>query len=99
MSSRTKPILTFLLCAAIISSFGCASTTPKEEPPRKPLYVREIGPDGEMVLRNVFVDVDVSHVDHTRQLSRGRVASIVATSLAIYVCPDIAIAYIQEALK
>ena len=99
MSNRTKPILTFLLCAAISSSFGCASTTPKAEPPRKPLYVREIGPGGEIVLRNVNADVDVSHDERTRQLSRGRFASILATSLAIYAYPPIAAAYIQEALK
>ena len=97
MSNRTKPILTFLLCAAIISSFGCASTTPKEESPRKPLYVREIGPDGEIVLRNVTKDVP--QAPKKRPAWRCKVARVLHASMAIYANPSLAAVYVAEAMK
>jgi len=99
MTKRSKRFLTILLCAAIVSNFGCATTAQKDEPPRKPLYVREIGPGGEIVLRNVNVDVDVSRVDRTRQFSRCRVARVLHASIAIYANPSLAAVYITEALK
>ena len=99
MNKQTKRFLTILLCAAMVSNFGCAATTQKAEPPRKPLYVHEIGPSGELIRRNVNVDIDVSQVDRTRQFSRCRVARILAASLAIYHNPAIAAVYIQEGLK
>jgi hypothetical protein len=97
MNKRSKRFLTIALCAAIVSNFGCATTAQKVEPPRKPLYVREIGPDGEIVLRNV--NVDVSRVDRTRQFSRCRVARVLHASIAIYANPSLAAVYIAEGLK
>ena len=99
MNQPSKKFLKILLCAAIVSSFGCATTTQKVEPPRKPLYVHEIGPDGELVLRNVNADVDVSRVVRTRKFSRCRVARAIAAATAIYYNPAIAAVYIQEGLK
>lgn len=99
MNKRSKRFLTIALCAAIVSNFGCATTAQKVEPPRKPLYVREIGPDGEIVLRNVNVDVKVSRADRNRRFSRCQVTRILHASIAIYANPAIAAVYVQEALK
>ena len=97
MSNRRKPILTFLLCAAIISSFGCTSTTPKAGPSQATMAIHEIAQDGTVVVRNVTVDLP--KVDRKRQDWRCKIAHALHASIMIYANPGLAAVYVTEALK
>jgi hypothetical protein len=99
MKKRSKQFLTILMCAAIFSSFGCATGPQRAEPPRKPLYVREIAANGEIVLRNVNVDVKTSRADRNRRLSKCQVARGLHAAAMIYANPNLAAVYLQAALK
>ena len=97
MNNRTKPILAFLLCAAIISSFGCASTTPKEEPPQATVPVYEIAQDGIINVR--YVNQDVPQAPKMRPGWQCKVARVLHASMAIYANPSLAAVYVAEAMK
>jgi len=97
MSNRTKPILTFLLCAAIISSFGCASTTPKAEPPQETRPVYSIAQDGTIEVR--YVTDDVPQTPKKRPGWQCKVARILHASIVIYANPNLAAVYVAAAMK
>ena len=97
MSNRTKPILTFLLCTAIIGSFGCASTTPKAEPPQATRPVYEIAQDGTINVR--YVNQDVPQTPKKRPGWQCKVARVLHASIAIYANPNLAVTYVAEAMK
>ena len=97
MSNRTKPILTFLLCAAIISSVGCASTTPKATPSQTTRPVYEIAQDGTLEVR--YVTEDVPQARKKRPAWGCKVARVLHASIAIYANPSLAAVYVAEAMK
>ena len=97
MSNRRKPVLTFLLCAVIICSFGCASTTKKAEPRQTTMPAHQIAQDGTIVTR--YITVDLPKVQRKRPAWQCKVARVLHASLAIYANPSLAAVYVQEALK
>ena len=97
MNNRTKSILTFLLCAAIISSFGCASTTPKAESPQATRPVYEIAQDGTINVR--YVNQDVPQTPKMRPGWQCKVARILHASIVIYANPNLAAVYVAAAMK
>ena len=97
MSNRSKPILTFLLCAAIIGSYGCTTTTPKAGPTQTTMAVHEISQDGTVVKRNITLDLP--KVDRRRPAWQRKVARVLHASIMIYANPSLAPVYIAAAMK
>ena len=97
MSNRSKPILTFLLCAAIIGSYGCTTTTPKAGPTQTTMAVHEISQDGTVVKRNITLDLP--KVDRRRPAWQCKVVRVLHASIMIYANPSLASVYITEAMK
>ena len=97
MSNRSKPILTFLLCAAIIGSYGCTTTTPKAGPTQTTMAVHEISQDGTVVKRNITLELP--KVERRRPAWQCKLARVLHASIMIYANPSLAAAYITDAMK
>jgi len=97
MSKRSKQFLTFLLCAAIVSNFGCTTTTHRVGASQAAMDNHEIGKGDYVLVRKA--NKDDSQIDRKRQNWRCRVARTVHASLMMYANPGFIPVYVADHLK
>jgi hypothetical protein len=97
MNRRIKSVLLLLVCATVIVTAGCASTAETAATREKTMVVREVRPDGRVVLRKV--QIQVPETRNSRPNWQCKVAGVLRAGLAIYANPQLAAVYVADAVN